>query len=91
MTNKKRSAAVLCALFVLFALIASLFFIVHEADHDCRGENCLVCAVIALCQNTIKTLCGALIAAAFAFACLSLGAEIILFYMPRLITKLRYH
>ena len=80
MTNKKRLAAVILAAIVLFALMTSLIIIIHEADHECTGAHCPICTVIALCQNTLKTLCGALISAVFAFGCFSLGAEIILFF-----------
>ena len=80
MTNKKHSAAIICAAFVLFALMISLFVIADESDHDCIGENCPVCAVIALCQNTLKTLGDALIAAAVVFACFCFTASVISFF-----------
>ena len=69
MTNKKRAAAVVSAAFVIVALIASLFFIVHEADHDCIGEGCPVCAVVALCRDSLETLGNSLIAVAAVFSC----------------------
>ena len=77
MTNKKRVVAVILSALVLFALMTSLFVIMHEADHDCIGENCPVCAVIAVCQNTLKTLSGIVGAAAVVFACLLLTASVI--------------
>ncbi len=73
MTNKKRFAAIALAALVLFVLMTSLFVIAHEADHDCTGENCPVCAFIAVCRNTLKTLGDALIAAAVVFGCLCLA------------------
>ena len=80
MTNKKRVVAVILSALVLFALMTSLFVIMHEADHDCIGENCPVCAVIAVCQNTLKTLGGIVGAAALAFACFSFTASVIAFF-----------
>ncbi len=74
MTKHKRLAAVIFAVLVLVALMTSLFFMSSEADHDCIGEDCPVCAVIALCRTTLETLCGLLIAAALAFACCRFAA-----------------
>lgn len=78
MTNKRRLAAVFLAAFILFAMTASLFVMAHEADHDCIGEGCSICAVISLCRNTLKALGGTLIAAALLFACLRFAAPILL-------------
>ncbi len=69
MTKQRRIKALVLAFFVIFAMTTSLFVIVHEADHDCIGENCAVCAVVALCENTIKVLCGALVAIALLIVC----------------------
>ncbi len=80
MTNKKRLTVVILAALILFALMTSLFVIIREADHDCTGENCPVCAVIAVCQNTVKTLGGVLGAAAIAFACFCFTASVIAFF-----------
>ena len=79
MTNKKRLAGVILAALILFALMTSLLIIIHEADHDCTGENCPVCAVISVCQNTLKTLGGIPGAAALAFACFCFTASVIAF------------
>ncbi len=68
MTNKKRLAAIVFAAVVLFALMISLFVITCEADHDCAGENCLVCAVIELCRKTLETFGGVPASAGIAFA-----------------------
>ena len=60
MVTKRRFAAAILAAFILVAVAASLFIVVHEADHDCIGEGCPICAVVAVCQNTLKTLFRAL-------------------------------
>ncbi len=46
------------ALTVVFLLSASLslYFIAQEADHDCVGEGCEICALLSQCEHTLKTL-----------------------------------
>ncbi|MBQ6431170.1 MAG: hypothetical protein IJJ99_04775 [Oscillospiraceae bacterium] len=68
MTNHRRFVAGILAVLVLFA-VATLFVLALEADHDCIGEDCPVCAVISSCQKALKTLCGVMIAVASLFAC----------------------
>lgn len=79
MVTKRRFAAAILAAFILVAVTASLFIVVHEADHDCIGEGCPICAVITLCQNTLKALGDALIAAALVFACFCFAASVMSF------------
>ena len=64
MEKKKRIAAFL-AVTILLVLLFSAAFIAAEADHDCAGENCLICAQIAVCQNILKTFSLAVCIAAF--------------------------
>jgi hypothetical protein len=52
----RRVAAAVCAALVAFALVCSLAFICTEAHHDCAGEDCPVCALLAFCQNAIGRL-----------------------------------
>ncbi len=87
MTNKKRFAAIALAALVLFVLTASLFVIAHEADHDCTGENCPVCAVIAVCRNTLKTLGDTLIAAAVVFGCFCLAGSAVAFFRTEIYSE----
>lgn len=77
MAKYRRLAASILAVLLLVAVTASLFVMAYEADHDCVGDGCSVCAVIALCRNTLKTLCGVLIAAAVAFACFRFAAPVL--------------
>ena len=79
MKNIKRTTAVLLAALVLFAVISSLFAVIHEAHHDCTGENCRVCAMVAVCRTTLRTLADALIAAAAVSACLCTALPVIYF------------
>lgn len=55
-TKKQKTLAFLtCAAFIIVTLFFILF-IVKEADHDCTGENCQVCACIHQAQQTLKQL-----------------------------------
>lgn len=54
MAERKRFyALLLCAVLVL-ALSVSTVFILHEADHDCTGEDCPICRDIALHISLLK-------------------------------------
>ena len=68
MEKKKRFAALLLAVTVLFVMLYSALFIATKADHDCVGENCTICCQIHVCQNTLKNLSLALCATVFAAA-----------------------
>lgn len=58
-TKKQRSLVFLtCAMFIIVTFF-SILFIVKEADHDCTGENCPVCACIHQAEQTLKQLGGA--------------------------------
>ncbi len=79
MAKVRRLSAVLLAAFVLVAMMFSLFTIVHDSCHECTGDNCPVCAVIAMCRNTLKTLRDALTAAVLVFVCFCFAASVPLF------------
>lgn len=53
--NRRVFACVLCAL-LLFASLFSIFFIAAEANHDCVGEDCPICAVLAEAEETLDKL-----------------------------------
>lgn len=67
MTKKRILVAVLTAL-VLVVMLSSSLFIIEHADHDCTGEDCLICEQICLCTQTLKTLSIAVITAMVFFA-----------------------
>ncbi len=77
MAKARRISAALLAALVLAAMMFSLFMIVCGTGHDCIGDNCLVCAVITLCRNTLKTLGDALIAVALLIACFCFTASVL--------------
>lgn len=55
-TKKQRSIAfIACAAFFL-VMLCSILFLVKEANHDCTGADCPICAQIAEAENTLKKL-----------------------------------
>lgn len=55
-TKKQRILVfIICMAFITVALF-SMLFIVKEADHDCTGENCPICACIHQAEQTLKQL-----------------------------------
>lgn len=56
MDDRTRITAVLMLFVVLLFLLASAWFIAHEADHDCTGEDCPVCALIRISENNLRQL-----------------------------------
>lgn len=60
MTKQRRLAAVILAAIFLLVMATSLFVVACEVDHDCCGEDCLICAILAVCQNTLRALSDAL-------------------------------
>lgn len=60
MMKKNRLTAAVLALTVAVLLFCSVSFLLAEADHDCRGENCAVCIQICRCENTLQMLAGVL-------------------------------
>ena len=69
-TSKQRIISCVLILLVLFVLFGSLYFILHESHHDCTDETCPVCAMIAICRNTIRSVSSALLLFALLFASL---------------------
>ena len=54
--RKRFRALLLCIGFVLMLLVSSAFLI-QEADHDCCGEHCPVCAMIAMTSALMRSFC----------------------------------
>ncbi len=51
--STKRRKAVLAAALAL-VLLFSVCFIALEADHDCHGDDCAVCAQICACMEALR-------------------------------------
>lgn len=56
MKKRNRIIALLLAVIVLFIMAFSLVIVAAEANHECCGENCPICEIIAICENNIKGL-----------------------------------
>ena len=56
MTNRKRITALLLCIGLVFALAVSSACIAHEAGHDCSGEDCPVCQMVAANVNLLHTI-----------------------------------
>ena len=71
MTNRKRIISIIAAATLLLSILCSMVYIAAEADHDCVGDGCAICAQISICRNTLKdqmtAVCAAVFAAAFIY------------------------
>ncbi len=56
MAKRNRIIAFALAAIVIFVMAFSLYIVAAEAHHDCCGEHCPVCELIAVCENNIKTI-----------------------------------
>ena len=54
MTNRRRVAALLLCIVFVFALAVSSAFIAHEAGHDCAGNDCPICRMIAVSMDLLR-------------------------------------
>ncbi len=63
----ERSIAVLIAAVFLFGMLFSALFIAEESLHDCSGEDCPICQMIAQCESFVKRISPAIILAVLAF------------------------
>lgn len=64
MKRTRRLAAFAFAVLFLVTMITSFLVVAFEANHDCIGDDCSVCAIIEVCRNTVKVLGSTLAAAA---------------------------
>ena len=55
MTERKRISALLLCIGVILVLSVSTAFIIHEAGHDCAGEDCPICRNIAISIRLLRT------------------------------------
>ena len=58
-SRAKRIAAGLMGLTLLLVIALSALFLVAEADHDCAGEDCPICACMRSCVNVLRRFGGA--------------------------------
>lgn len=50
----RKAILVLAGALFLSVVLSSLFFIAHQENHDCIGEDCPVCASIRLAVQVVK-------------------------------------
>ena len=65
---RMRIIAVFMVFALLLFLLLSSYFIAYEADHDCSGENCPVCALLQISENNLRQLGGGAPVTASAFS-----------------------
>ncbi len=52
--DRKRAGALLLAVGMALVLFVSSAFLLHEAGHDCCGEGCPVCQLIAVQASLLR-------------------------------------
>ncbi len=83
MNKGKRIFAVAVALLLAAVLISSAAFIAANADHDCCGEQCAVCAGIVTCVRTFGLAAKSLAVMAFTAVVICRAAREIIFFTGR--------
>lgn len=58
--------AIAMAVFLALFVFASMAFLVKEANHECCGEGCPVCAELIRCGQTVHEIGGGILLAVFA-------------------------
>ena len=56
--DARKTAMTAVSVLMLGVVLFSACFIIIEADHDCSGEQCPVCAAIRLCECTLRLIVG---------------------------------
>lgn len=52
--NVLKIISILISVTLIFVLSCSLIYIVKETNHDCDGDNCLICFNIKQCEENIR-------------------------------------
>lgn len=52
--KRNRVIALILAAIVFLVMAFSLCVVAAEAGHDCHGEDCPVCKLVAVCENNIR-------------------------------------
>lgn len=50
-----KTAALMCGILFCFVVSFPVFFIAAEADHQCTGADCPVCAVMRVCVSLLHS------------------------------------
>ncbi len=62
MPDRRRNIAGLLCVILATALLVSSAFMILEADHDCAGEECAICRMIAMNAEVLRLAAAALLA-----------------------------
>ncbi|MBQ6174119.1 MAG: hypothetical protein IJK28_05800 [Clostridia bacterium] len=62
MPDRRRNIAGLLCVVLVTAILVSSAFLILEADHDCAGENCAICRMIAVNAEVLRLAGAALLA-----------------------------
>ncbi len=78
MSGRRKTAVFLTVLFAIVVLFSHIFT-AAEADHDCSGEDCPVCQVVAAVENAFKGLSAAKVSDSSAFVLFFAAVVLVLF------------
>ena len=56
MTKKLCFMTRLLAAVLAVVMLSSAIYLAVEADHDCSGDDCVICHQIGVCENLLKSL-----------------------------------
>ena len=73
---KRGIAAIVCITLILGVLF-SAFYIAHEYEHDCTGEDCPICQYIAECEAFVNQISTGIVFLFTAIAIVSLAIKLI--------------
>lgn len=71
-SNCKRVAVGIICMMILVVVLFSAFYIAAEADHDCGGDDCPICACIQQCELILNQFTNGVMAQAAAAVAVSL-------------------
>ena len=82
--QRKMTAWAAALLIVVLVSLSSLFIVTH-AEHDCKGEDCAVCAELKVCEAAVRSLGKAVAVAAASVFLWKLTESLCLFYRTELL------
>ena len=53
-SESKRILSFVMGIIMLVMILFSGFYIAHEIDHDCSGEDCPICICITQCESLLE-------------------------------------
>lgn len=83
MRKRRRIIAILLSILFVLSVIFTLSFIAAEADHECIGDECPICAEIQSCEDFLKTVSVAAAVFAVVSAVSKFGAVALPYFKSR--------